>query len=59
MIKEAKTYSKQGFKIIASPWTAPPWMKDNQSWVGGKLLPEYYPVWADFFEKYLQAFQDE
>ncbi|NNE25566.1 MAG: glycosyl hydrolase family 30, partial [Saprospiraceae bacterium] len=29
MIKEAMVMSKDGFKILSSPWTAPPWMKDN------------------------------
>ena len=36
MIRDAMTHSKEGFKIIASPWTAPPWMKDNDDWRGGK-----------------------
>ncbi len=30
--------SKDGFKIFGSPWTAAPWMKDNNNWVGGKLF---------------------
>lgn len=59
MIKEAMTVSKEGFKIISSPWTSPPWMKDNKDWVGGKLLPEYYDTWALFFSKYLDAYQAE
>jgi len=41
MIKDAMAISKDGFNIIASPWTAPPWMKDNKKYVGGKLLPKY------------------
>lgn len=59
MIKEAMAISKEGFKIIASPWTAPPWMKDNNDWRGGKLLPEYYESWALFFSKYLDAYRAE
>jgi glucosylceramidase len=59
MIKGAMAKSKDGFKIIASPWTAPPWMKDNKKWVGGKLLPEYYDTWALFFSKYLDAYKAE
>ena len=39
LIKDAQNVSKNGFKIVASPWTAPPWMKDNNDWYGGKLLP--------------------
>lgn len=59
MIKEAKAASKEGFKIISTPWTAPPWMKDNNAWKGGKLLPEYYETWALYFSKYLTAYQTE
>src|SRR5690606_37035955 len=35
-------------KIMASPWTAPTWMKDNRSYIGGKLKPEYYEVYANY-----------
>lgn len=59
MILDAKAISPQGFKIISSPWTAPPYMKDNNDWVGGKLLPEYYDTWALYFAKYIHAFQKE
>ena len=59
MILDAKAISKEGFKIISSPWTAPPYMKDNNSWVGGKLLPKYYDTWALYFAKYIQAYQEE
>lgn len=59
MIKEAMAISEDGFKIISSPWTAPPWMKDNKDWRGGKLLPEYYDTWALFFSKYIDAYKAE
>ena len=59
MILEAKSISKDGFKIISSPWTAPPWMKDNKKWVGGKLLPEYNDTWALYFSKYIDAYKKE
>lgn len=52
MIKMAQELSANGFKLIASPWTAPPWMKDNNSWFGGKLKKEYYRSWARFFTRY-------
>ena len=51
--------SKDGFKIFGSPWSAAPWMKDNNNWVGGKLLPEYYDTWALFFSKYVDAYKEE
>ena len=59
MIKEAQAISKEGFKIIASPWTAPPWMKDNNKWKGGKLLPKYYPTWANYLVKYIHEYKKE
>ncbi|MEL0145888.1 MAG: glycoside hydrolase family 30 protein, partial [Schleiferiaceae bacterium] len=59
MIQDAQSISTEGFKLFASPWTAAPWMKDNNHWVGGKLLPEYYPTWAKFFSKYVDAYEAE
>ena len=59
IIKEAQMFSKDGFKIISSPWTAPPWMKDNNDWLGGKLLPEYRETWALYFSKYIKAYKKE
>jgi glucosylceramidase len=59
MILESKAISKEGFKIIASPWSASPWMKDNKKYVGGKLLPEFNATFALYFSKYLQAYKNE
>jgi glucosylceramidase len=41
-------------KIIATPWSAPVWMKDNGSFIGGNLQLQYYNVYAKYFVKYLQ-----
>jgi glucosylceramidase len=41
-------------KILATPWSAPVWMKDNGSFIGGSLQPQYYNVYAQYFVKYLQ-----
>ncbi|WP_035655458.1 glycoside hydrolase family 30 protein [Flavobacterium filum] len=59
MILEAKAISKDGFKIISSPWSCPPWMKDNKHYVGGKLLPEFNDAFALYFSKYLEAYKKE
>ena len=42
-------------KILACPWSAPAWMKDNNNLSGGSLLPQYYSVYANYFVKYIQA----
>lgn len=41
-------------KVIAAPWSAPPWMKSNGSYIAGTLKPEYYAAYAQYFVKYLQ-----
>jgi glucosylceramidase len=40
-------------KLLGSPWSAPPWMKDNRSFKGGSLRPEYYGIYARYFVKYI------
>jgi glucosylceramidase len=40
--------------IMASPWSAPSWMKSNKNSIGGSLLTEYYQVYANYFVKYIQ-----
>jgi glucosylceramidase len=46
-------------KILGSPWSAPTWMKNNNSFVGGSLKPEYYSAYAQYFVKYIQAMKAE
>ena len=46
-------------KIIAAPWSAPVWMKDNGSTIGGSLLPAYYDVYAKYFMKYIRQMQGQ
>lgn len=46
-------------KILATPWSAPLWMKDKQSFVGGNLKKEYYEVYAQYFVKYIQQMKAE
>lgn len=46
-------------KILSSPWSAPTWMKTNNAAIGGSLKPEYYSVYADYFVKYIKAYEAE
>jgi glucosylceramidase len=46
-------------KILGSPWSPPVWMKSNQSSIGGKLLPEYYDVYARYFVRYINEMKSE
>lgn len=45
-------------KIMGSPWSAPVWMKDNNSTIGGGLQPQYYGVYAQYFVKYIQEMKN-
>ncbi|MDF2431742.1 MAG: glucosylceramidase [Mucilaginibacter sp.] len=48
-------------KILATPWTAPVWMKTgtsgNGGFTGGSLNTAYYDAYARYFVKYIQAMQ--
>ncbi len=46
-------------KILASPWSAPAWMKTNKSAIGGSLEKRYFGVYADYLVKYIQAMQQQ
>lgn len=45
--------------VMASPWTAPAWMKDSGQLNGGWLKAEDYGTYASYFVKYLQAYRDQ
>ncbi|MFJ6724972.1 ricin-type beta-trefoil lectin domain protein [Streptomyces sp. NPDC091281] len=45
--------------VVASPWTAPAWMKDNGQLNGGWLKAENYGAYASYFVKYLQGYRDQ
>ena len=55
------------YRIMASPWTAPAWMKDNKKYYerengvarGGALLPQYYQAYANYITEYVKAWQQE
>ncbi len=46
-------------KILACPWSPPVWMKNNNSTKGGSLQTKYYPVYANYFVKYIQQMKSE
>lgn len=46
-----------GLRLFASPWSAPAWMKTNGNMVHGSLNPQFQSLWASYFVKFLQAYQ--
>ena len=58
MLKEILAINPK-IKIIAAPWSAPVWMKDNGKTKGGSLKPEFYETYARYFVKYIQGMHNE
>jgi len=56
IIKKIKLINPN-IKILATPWSAPRWMKTNNSWIGGSLQTQYYAAYARYFVKYFAAMQ--
>ncbi len=49
----ARKYNS-GLLLMASPWSAPAWMKSNNSLITGKLDPAHYADFAAYFDRYLR-----
>ena len=59
-IKAALAKAGSSLTLFASPWSPPAWMKTNKDMLhGGKLLPEYYKTWADYYVKFFEAYKKE
>jgi len=56
ILKEILTFNPQ-VKIIASPWSPPGWMKTSQSMIQGALLPSAYKPLANYFVKFVKAYE--
>ena len=46
-------------RIMATPWSAPAWMKSSGKLGGGSLKTEWYDSYASYFVKYLEAYKKE
>ena len=42
-------------KILASPWSAPPWMKTTDAAKAGVLEPQYFEAYANYLVKYIEG----
>ncbi|MFZ4549504.1 MAG: glycoside hydrolase family 30 protein, partial [Bacteroidales bacterium] len=60
LIKQAIAAAGGKLTMYVSPWSPPAWMKDNNNMLkGGKLLPAFYQSWADYYVKFINAYQAE
>jgi glucosylceramidase len=59
-IKRAAATAGGRLTLFASPWSPPAFMKDNNDMLhGGKLKPEFYQAWANYFAKFVKAYEAE
>jgi glucosylceramidase len=59
-IQAALAAAPQPFKLFASPWSPPEWMKTNGSMLhGGQLKPEFAETWADYYGRFIHAYEKE
>jgi len=57
-IKKAIEAAGGKLTLFISPWSPPGYMKDNNDMLhGGKLKPEYYQSWADYYAKFINAYE--
>lgn len=57
-IKDAIKAAGGKLNLFISPWSPPAWMKDNNDMLhGGKLKPEFFQSWANYFVKYIKAYE--
>jgi len=60
LIKKAIAAAGGKLSLFVSPWSPPAWMKDNNDMLhGGKLKPEYADAWANYYIKFIQAYEKE
>lgn len=60
MIKRAIAAAGGKLPLYASPWSPPAFMKTNASMLkGGKLKPEFYQAWANYYPKFIKAYEKE
>lgn len=59
-IKRAIDLIGNDLVFYASPWSPPAFMKTNNNMLrGGKLLPEYRQAWANYYVKFIKAYEAE
>lgn len=58
IVKEALVLNPD-LKVMASPWSAPAWMKNSDRLIQGGLKPEAYGAFAEYLHRYVDAYAGE
>lgn len=56
VLREALDIQPELF-LFATPWSPPGWMKTGGSLLGGSMRKEYFPSYAQYFVKFLEAYR--
>jgi glucosylceramidase len=56
LLKQARALNPK-LTVMATPWSPPGWMKTSDSMNGGRLNPNAYQPYADYFAKFLKAYE--
>jgi glucosylceramidase len=57
-IKKAISAAGGNLTTFVSPWSPPAYMKTNNDMMhGGKLKSEFYQTWADYYVKFIRAYE--
>ena len=60
LIKKAIAAAGGKVLLYVSPWSPPAFMKDTKNMLkGGKLLPQFYQSWANYYVKFIDSYQKE
>ena len=60
LIRQAMEASRGRLTLFSSPWSPPAFMKTNNDMLhGGKLKPEFYQAWANYYPKFIKAYEKE
>ncbi|RKS99881.1 glycoside hydrolase family 30 beta sandwich domain-containing protein [Flavobacterium sp. 123] len=60
LLKEAIKTAGGKIVLYVSPWSPPAFMKSNGSMLkGGTLMPQYYQAWANYYAKFIKAYEKE
>lgn len=60
LIKRAIQTAGGKLLLYASPWSPPSFMKSNGTMIqGGTLLPDFYQAWANYYVKFVKAYEKE
>jgi glucosylceramidase len=60
LIKKAIITAGGTLPLFVSPWSPPAWIKDNDDLLhGGKLLPKYRQLWANYLVKFIKTYEQK